>query len=61
MTNHRSIGFVIVFLVIMLGVGTTSLSFMGVPTNSYLQSNSGTTIVIGTTDSVDYTLDMAKS
>lgn len=61
MTDHRSIGFTIAFLVIIIGVGTTSLSSMGVPTESHFQSASETTIVIGTTDGVETTLDIAKS
>ena len=61
MSNHRSIGFAIVFLVFMMGVGTTSLSVTGVPTEIVSLSDSGNIIIIGTTDSVENTLDMAQS
>jgi len=61
MAKCQSISFVIAFLIVTMTLVGTSLSFTGVPANSSFQNSSEATIVVGTTYSVEYTLDIAQA
>ena len=60
-SNRRLIALSIIFFVMMIGVGNTPLNIFEVPTTSSLSNTNGSTIIIGTTNSVENTLDIAKA